>query len=251
VVLAETQGQQGEGNVPVLTYQPYGIGRSVVVEGGGMWRWAFLAPEYQEYDDTYASLWQSLLRWLVSTQNLRPGQQVTLRPDKVSFNTAEPATASLLIRTEVLGTEPPPLELTGDMLQQPERYTPVPIGEEVGVYRIAFGRLPAGKYTATLIGDFNEESTTEIVFDVRDFTEETLNLRSRPDLMTRVAEASGGADIAGDLTSDIAREFDAHIAKIHPPRLKRRSAWDRKWVLAAVVVAWCVSWGLRRSGGLI
>ncbi len=42
VVLATSSGQSDEA-APVISYQPIGTGRVVVVEGAGMWRWAFLA----------------------------------------------------------------------------------------------------------------------------------------------------------------------------------------------------------------
>ena len=46
------------GSTPVLTYQPYGSGRSVVIEGAGMWRWAFLPPQQREQGDLYGALAQ-------------------------------------------------------------------------------------------------------------------------------------------------------------------------------------------------
>ena len=80
------------GELPVISFQPYGGGRVVVVEGAGMWRWAFLPPTYAEHHEVYAALWQSLLRWLVSGAGLLPGQKLALRTDKVIFRADEPAT---------------------------------------------------------------------------------------------------------------------------------------------------------------
>src|SRR5207244_2789081 len=99
-VLATSVAQATGDGSPVVAYQPYGSGRVVVVEGAGMWRWAFLPPQYQQYEEVYGSLWHSLLRWLVSSAGLLPGQQLALRADKVSFSTTEPATATLLVRED-------------------------------------------------------------------------------------------------------------------------------------------------------
>jgi len=43
-----TESAAGDETVPVLSYQPYGAGRTVVVEGAGMWRWALMAPEHEK-----------------------------------------------------------------------------------------------------------------------------------------------------------------------------------------------------------
>ena len=48
VVLATGVGGGSGQASPVMVYQPVGNGRVVVVEGAGMWRWAFLAPEHKQ-----------------------------------------------------------------------------------------------------------------------------------------------------------------------------------------------------------
>ena len=65
VVLAQSSNPDGT-QTPAVVYQPYGSGRVAVIEGSGMWRWAFLAPQYQQQESVYTSLWHSLMRWLTS-----------------------------------------------------------------------------------------------------------------------------------------------------------------------------------------
>ena len=60
VVLATGAGRRRGPGHPVMAYQPVGNGRVVVVEGAGMWRWAFLPPEHQQQEEIYGSLWRSL-----------------------------------------------------------------------------------------------------------------------------------------------------------------------------------------------
>ncbi len=95
---------------PVMAYQPVGNGRVVVVEGAGMWRWAFLAPEHQQQEEIYGSLWRSLVRWLVANVGLLPSQRLALRADKLTFSTDENVTATLLVRD--WSGEPPQVELS-------------------------------------------------------------------------------------------------------------------------------------------
>ena len=77
----------------VLVYHPYGIGKVVAIQGSGMWRWAFLAPEFQQQELVYANLWQSMMRWLTSGNTLHPGQTQSLRADQARFATDKSATA--------------------------------------------------------------------------------------------------------------------------------------------------------------
>jgi hypothetical protein len=249
-VLATVSGGTGE-EVPVVTYQPYGGGRVVVVEGSGMWRWAFLPPAYADHDSTYGSLWQSLLRWLVSRAGLLPGQDMALRADQVTYGTHEPATATLLIRKEAAQGQIPTIDLTGDGIDGVRSIVPTAAGEVPGVFRVAFGDLPEGRYQATIAGQPPEKSGSRAVFDVRRLMEEQLDLKARPDLMARIAKSTGGVDLQTNNPGEIADAFVEHLEKGRPERIRRTSAWDRWWVLAGTFLLWTTAWSLRRSAGLV
>ena len=49
-VVWATGDTSGGPNIPVVTSMPLGTGRVVVVEGAGMWRWAFMAPQYDRHE---------------------------------------------------------------------------------------------------------------------------------------------------------------------------------------------------------
>jgi hypothetical protein len=249
VVLAWAIGQAGQ--EPAVVYQPYGVGRVVVVEGAGMWRWAFLAPAYQDQDQVYSSLWHSLMRWLSSGQGLSPGQRYSLRGDKVRFADDEPATATLLAREDSTHAQLPLVQLTADGSPTVKSFSASPLGSEAGVFRINFGQLPQGRYTAMLATNDKNDPTQQIVFDVKKYDQESLDLQSRPDLMARIATDSGGAVLSNDSADDVAQKFSSYLAKSLPPRIQRSTAWDRIWILCAVIAWWTISWIVRRSGGLV
>jgi len=69
--------------------------------------------------------------------------------------------------------------------------------------------------------------------------------------MQRISEETGGAVLPAEKSSSLAQEFRAHQAKSRPERVERNIAWDRWWVLAGILVLWSVTWGLRRSSGLV
>lgn len=250
IVLAKSETEPGP---PVFTYQSYGTGRVVAVEGSGMWRWAFLSPQYQQHDQVYESLWQSLLRWLVSSVGLVPGQDLVLRTDKVTYTAGEPVAALLLTRDESAKGKKLEVELTDEGNGSSTKIAAVPLGDEPGVYRVPFGALPVGKYRANVAtgaaGAGN--SSTTVAFDVRSISTEQLDVQAHPDLMARIAEQSGGAVLAAGGSESLSDQFREHLAKSRPEKVRRISAWDRWWVLVGAFVIWCAAWGLRRSAGLV
>jgi hypothetical protein len=238
-------------DAPAVTYQPYGGGRVVVVEGAGMWRWAFLPPAYADYDGAYGTLWQSLLRWLVSGAGLLPGQDMSLRSDQVTFASGEAASATLLIRREAIQETIPSIELTGGEIPMPRQIVPATSGDVPGVYRVDFGELPEGRYQARIAGQSAEKSGATTVFDVRTFSEEQLDKKARPDLMARIVAITGASDLTNSSAEEIVKAFKAHHEQSRHERIKRTMAWDRWWVLAGTFFLWTCAWIVRRNGGLV
>ncbi len=249
-ILASAKDPAGN-EKPVVTYQPYGGGRVVVVEGAGMWRWAFLPPAYAEHDSTYGALWQSLLRWLVSGAALLPNQEMAIRTDQVTFGSSETASATLLLRKVAGPSDVPNIELTGDGIDGVRTVVPTPAGEGVGTFRVLFGELPEGRYRARIAGRTTDDSGAETAFDVRSVMEEQLDLRARPDLMARIAASTGGVELTSDSAAEITKAFTSHLDKGRPERIRKTAAWDRWWVLVGAFAVWMTTWGVRRSSGLV
>ena len=250
VVLAASASGGGS-DVPLMTYQPVGRGRVVVVEGAGMWRWAFLPPQHQAHDDVYGLLWRSLVRWLVANVGLLPSQKFALRTDKVTFRGDETAAAVLLTREDQLGSNVPQIEISGPALDRPRQIQPVPSGSDPGQFHVAFGRLPEGQYRARVIGAPEGEVSSSAAFEVRDNLRERLDLRAQPELMRLLAQESGGAVLEDDSPTGLARRFDEHLARGRPDRSAQTIAWDRWWVMLIACTIWGAAWGLRRWSGLI
>lgn len=237
---------------PVITYLRVGMGRVVVVEGAGMWRWAFLPPSHQHRDKTYGTLWRSLTRWLVSHVQLLPSQRMALNVEKVTFATTENATAELLIREEELPQQLPEILLTSTALSKPRTFTPIPSGNSPGQFRVAFGQLPEGTYQVSVKGTGDEEVSTTTAFDVRRGNlREVLSVEAKPEQMAMIARLSGGAVLDTTDADALARQFDRHLSRSRPQRTSRTTAWDRWWVLFGAFAVWGTAWGLRRWSGLI
>lgn len=252
-VLATTVAGKESPELPAISFQPVGSGRVVVIEGAGMWRWAFLPPQYPQHDDRYGTLWRSLIRWIVSHAGLLPAQQMALRTDKVTFSTLENAMGTLLVRQPGAAAKIPAVELTGESLPKPKRLTPIPSGSDPGQFRIAFGRLPEGRYLARLApeGAGPDKTPCTAAFDVRGHLAERLEVRAQPNVMKNLAEKSGGAALEDVSPASLAKQFDQHLALTRPERIVKTTAWDRWWVLLGTIAVWGAAWGLRRWSGLV
>ncbi len=246
------RGGASSSTSPVLTYQPYGTGKVVVVEGSGMWRWAFLAPEYRQLDSAYGILWQSLMRWLVSSGGLLPGEEIALQMDRVMFTAGESVTAIVLRRPQSDLQEMPNVDVHSADGQLLQSVRPIPVGDELGVYQVFAGALPVGHYELKMATTEQGAAVTKnIHFDVRPDLREQLEVSARSDLMQRIAEVSGGAVLSLDDPSELKQRFTEHIRQSRPVQYQRIAAWDRWWVLVGVLCLWTTTWGLRRRTGLI
>ena len=249
VVFAVSEAPGGTPS-PVVTSMPYGTGRVVVLEGAGMWRWAFMPPEFDKQEQLYASLWQSLTRWLVSNTGLLPTQSWALRSDKVRFATTETATASLLVRRDA-AKGPLAIELSGGKIEGSQTFVPVAMGDELDAYRVVFGRLPEGRYQAVVAGASQDDAAARAIFEVRENVDEVLHLVANTNLMDRLAASSGGATLETASAEEVAAKMDRHLARARPEQFRLTTAWDRWWVLVGVFALWGCAWGVRRHGGLV
>jgi hypothetical protein len=249
VVLATgVAGASGTAN-PVMAYQPVGNGRVVVVEGAGMWRWAFLSPEHQKQEEIYGSLWRSLVRWLVANVGLLPSQKLSLRADKLSFNTDENATATLLVRD--WSGDPPQVTLSGGALEQPRRFGCVPRGSSPGQYCVGLGKLGEGRYSLAVEGIDTNDLSGVAAFDVRGNLTERLDVSAQPNVMKLIADGTGGVFLESADPRLLARQFDEHLGRTRPERTVQTMAWDRWWVLIGAFAVWGAAWSLRRRSGLV
>ena len=133
-----------------------------------------------------------------------------------------------------------------------------PVGQDPGVYRLDFGELPPGHYSAVPVatltgieGEADDLSSLKTAFDVRQRWVEKLELDARSDLMTRIAETSGGVVLENTDPQEFASKFQEHLTRSRPPEYRRVAMWDRWWVLGAILLLWSATWMVRRRSGLI
>ena len=221
-----------------------------------MWRWALMAPRYSQKEEVYGTLWRSLLRWLVARAGLLPGQQLSLQLDRVSYESGSVVTATMLVRPESV-SQIPRVRLrsvaTGTESNEQvfdQEYTAKPVGQDPGVYRFDFGKLPAGQYSAETVAE-DEDLYVKTALDVRDRWTEQLQLDARPELMQRIADLTGGAVLESADADDFTNQFADHLADARTPQFRRVTMWDRWWGMLSALLLWAGTWVLRRRSGLV
>ena len=243
-------GTDGEESIPIVSYQPFGAGRTVVVEGAGMWRWALLPPDYAAADRTYGRLWNGLLQWLVSRVALAPGQDRTLQADQLKFSSEEVATATLLVRASVSTAEQPKVRLSHEDSAETREVLCEPVGDAPGVYQVRFGQLAAGSYRAELV-DAASSDRSVTAFEVRQPIGEALELNPNAKLLQAIASESGGKVLDSADADAIADAVNRQIVAGLPVETTQSPAWDRWWVLGCGMGLMTMGWIVRRRNGLI
>ncbi len=250
-ILMQSTSSSGA-SVPVVTYQPMGAGQTIVVEGAGMWRWAFLAPEHASKDKIYPTLWQSMVQWIISQQDMLPGQDISIRSDRATYLAGDRATASVSLKNPAQWN----IEQLSVLLQSaefdlPKRLTLTASGVDNGLYRVDLGSLDVGYYSLKIVRGETDEVLAAGAFEVRDPWFESLEVDARPDVMRQVARLSGGEVLQPEDVPKLVDRFVEQIRSQQKHEVTRTTMWDRPWVLLLVLGTWVTSWVVRRRSGIV
>ncbi len=255
-VLMQSPANESGVNVPIVTYQPFGSGQTIVVEGAGMWRWAFLAPKHAEKDKIYPTLWQSMVQWIISQQDMMPGQEIAIRSDRATFLSGDRAGASVIVKNpgkwEVKGGQSGLsvlMQAASDEL--PKRFSLSPSGLENGMFRVDLQNLDVGYYTLRVVSGEKDQVHAATAFEVRDPWFESLEVDARPDIMKQVARLSGGEVLEPDQVAGLVQRFEERLKQQQKHEEIRSTLWDRPIVLVAILIGWVSTWIVRRQSGLV
>lgn len=250
-ILMQSTSSSGA-SVPVVTYQPMGAGQTIVVEGAGMWRWAFLAPEHASKDKIYPTLWQSMVQWIISQQDMLPGQDIAIRSDRATYLAGDRATASVSLKNPgQWNVDQLSVLLQSAEFDLPKRLTLTASGVDNGLYRVDLGSLDVGYYSLKIVRGESDEVLAAGAFEVRDPWFESLEVDARPDVMRQVARLSGGEVLQPEDVPKLVERFVEQIRSQQKHEVTRTTMWDRPWVLLLVLGTWITSWVVRRRSGIV
>jgi hypothetical protein len=133
------------------------------------------------------------------------------------------------------------------------RVEAMPIPGDATLRRATLEPLPEGRYRVRLLGgpEAGAPVVAEAVFEVTPPLQERLDLRARPELMRRIAQASDGEAIPA---GDAGRLVDAYLrytSKYRPDLENRTPAWDSPWIWVGLMGWLALLWYGRRRWGMI
>ena len=230
---------------PVVAVREVGEGRTLAVATDATWRWGFLAAEAGQGNRAYLRFWNAALRWLVRDPGLAPLQ---VEPDAPAVEPGAPVGLTISSRGPDWGPAAGK-RVTGELVDEDGRA--VAHGEAVagadGTARIELVPPAPGAYKIVARDEAGTETATAAVA-VRGAGPEDADAAPRPELLSAIAEATGGAFSAlpdGGLPE--LRLADPEVVEIG--RRKAVPMWDRWWTLTALAAVVAAEWVLRRRWG--
>lgn len=257
VVLARASGAGNVADMATLTYQQYGAGRVVVVEGQGLWHWAFQPSDSPAAQHSiFEAFWSNTVRWLIGSNEFLPSQLLTMRVGKSVYTLDERPVIYVMERSGKAGAEDAPtLEIRPDGDVAPEaasawplKLQPMPVPGDATLRRAVLDPLPEGRYRVKLLVP---NLAAEAVFEVIPPLQERLDLRSRHELMKRLSDISDGQALTPEEASQLVERYGQYVSRFRPDMEKRTPAWDSPWIWAIGMAWFAMLWYVRRRWAMI
>ena len=234
--------------IATISYQRYGKGKVMTVGADGLWQWAFMKDELSKYDDVYARFWGQMIRWLVYDSDFLPGQDISFRSDQFSYNAGEGVTLIVQSKENREGFAPR-IKVTspGGATAQLE---PAESAHGDGYYSAMYYPEEEGTFKAVLLDNGHGQGEQEIEFSVYARDLESRFVGANPDLMARIASASGGAVLPLDGWDAIPEQLRDHELAMKE-ETKPEDVWDTMGNFLLLVGVLGVEWLIRRRAGLL
>jgi uncharacterized membrane protein len=237
----------GQGELPILAFQPFGRGVAAVLGVQDTWLWQMHA-EIAVEDETHETLWRQTLRWLLEgvpeqvsiaavPGRVGPGEPVALRArvNDSRYVDVNDASVTATVTTPAGRLIDVPLEWS---LREDGTYTGSFVAEEGGVYSL-IARSVRGRDTAV-------SAPGSLLAD--DHGADVENAELRTALLTRVARETRGEyyplAAADRLVEDVKLTESGVTAR------EARDLWDMPAVLLLMMALLAAEWSYRRWRGL-
>ena len=242
VVLANAVQEDG----PVLiAYQRYGQGRTICLNAGGLWHWAFRESGQDESEAAYQRFWISLLQWLLGGSEFLPGSDVALTSARRYYTSEQPMQFLISTRNLDPAIYQPRLVISGHgatIEVEPRARNESFVAEA--------GPFAPGTYTVTLKNNIGKPAELSQGIEVVSASVEKRELSADPETMRQLAAVSGGTVLTAN---DVARlpEIVRHWDAARELSQHRHSLWDRWWLMTGIFALLGAEWWLRRREGLL
>ena len=228
----------------VVAWQPYGLGRVVSINAGGLWRWGFHGQRNDFDEVVYDRLWTGLLRWLQAGGDFLAGHDVAMIAERRLINDEELLRLEIRSRLDEEAGYRPRLVIRGA-----EEHSAEPAAIGPGSFRAEIGPLAAGDYTVELHNNVGRPERLTMGLTVVSASIEHRNLSADPELMADIATISDGAPLTLDGLGGLPR-LVASWRQRQELSERRQTLWTTTLVLLLLFGLLSAEWWLRRRGGL-
>jgi hypothetical protein len=249
VVLAKGASGEPDGEIAAIAHQRYGKGKVMSIGATGLWRWAFLPKDLESYDDVYAKFWGQMIRWLIADSDFLPGQDISFNVDRHTY--AEGEAVTFVVRTKFVGEDDYEPRIVVTAPDGSERdLVPTVAEDHAELYTASILPDQEGEFRAVLHNNVGTPEQEELRFTVYTDNVENRFVAADPDLMSSIADTTGGEAIA---PSEIERlpELLAEFEQLSREEEDPVDVWDRMALFSAIIVLLSLEWFLRRRSGLV
>jgi uncharacterized membrane protein len=236
----------GRGKLPFLVTENYGLGRTAVLATGGSWRWRMALPLE---DQSHATFWQQLLRWLVTDT---PGRVTASLTSPILFDAGRIQLSTAVRNKDYLPESDAHVEarITGPGGSSAlVELTPDPTSP--GLYHANWTADKAGSYHAEVVartGD-TEVGQDAVSFQRIDGVAENFHTEQNRELLQKLSSETGGRYWRPKDLSSLASEIPYSEAGITVRETKE--LWDMPAVFLLIVALRSAEWLLRRRWGFV
>ena len=233
------------GNQVVLAHQRYGRGIALALPVQDSWMWQMHADVPLE-DLTHETLWQQLLRWLVS----ETPQQVTLTAlDPPALN--QPIDIQADVRDEAYrAVNDAVVTAYIDAPDGTTREVAMPwTARRPGEYQISYTPAVPGQHAVRVESRQGEKlASSMLLLDASEDGGEFYGAQMRAPLLRRIAEETGGRFYTASNLASLPEELQYSGQGV--TRLEQMDLWDMPIVFLLVIGLIAAEWGYRRWRGL-
>ncbi len=237
---------------PMLIIRNQNRHRTAALLGAGTWRWKNLPEDLQTVAPFWVELFTNTLQWITTKEDDRP---VRIAPVEDLFSGGAPIQFDGQVYDESLNPVDGAaieIEVTqADSIRYP--YTMEPVGN--GRYTLNIGALPEGTYQYSAQAQQNGAvlGTDAGTFAVGSLTLEYKETRADGQLMSQIAQRSGGKVFAsadpGDISSHL-EASDSFVPIVFEERVESE-LWQRYIFFVIILVLLTAEWLVRKRSGMV
>jgi uncharacterized membrane protein len=244
VVLAEMK--VGGRNLPFLTTENFGRGRTAVLASSGNWRWQMSLPLG---DTSHDRFWQQLLRWLVSDTL---DQVVASVPNQILFDDGQVKLSAAVRGKTYLPTSDATVEAhiigPGGISARVD-LSPVP--NRAGEYQAQWTAPQPGSYLTEVTAEHagQELGRNVLTFQRMNGVAENFHTEQNRDLLERLSADTGGRYWRPQQLSRLPSQISYSEAGITVHETK--ALWNMPVVFLMMLLLTLSEWFLRRRWGVV